>query len=544
MKLQEKIKKDFIIIMFFTFTINSLAQTPTLGTIHYDTTTSEGYMLFTPEKNQNVYLINNCGEKLNEWTFSERPGLTCYILDNGDLLRVSRGEGVEIRDWDNNIVWSFSFSDIGMTQHHDIEPLPNGNILCLMRDNYTKDEIIALGKNPDQVGDLFKLDSIIEIEPVGTNGANIVWEWKFIDHFIQDFDSGKPNFGVVVDHPELIDLNFFDAGVNNLNTDFTHGNAIDYNASLDQIIISARHLSEIYIIDHSTTTAEASSHLGGNSGLGGDFLWRWGNPQVYKQGDATDQKLFLQHDSKWVEDGYLDEGKISVFNNGGDGTTTFSSVHLITPDIVNDVYLKEIKKFKPLNFEWSWDGGFFGSTIYETKKSGGHSLPNGNFIICETSTGQVSEITKSGDHLWSYRNPTGTDGIVYDQFDTDIVDNTIFRGEKYPIDYIGFTGKNLVPQGIIENENLISINCNTSLSIIDDEMLNFNIINPVDQNRGIVFNKIVKLDYITVFDLNGRVIYEEESFEGSRLNLNLSSSLYFIKFQRDKSIGYRKILVK
>ena len=189
-------------------------------------------------------------------------------------------------------------------------------------------------------------------------------------------------------------------------------------------------------------------------------------------------------------------------------------------------------------------GGFFGYTIYEGKKSGGHSLPNGNFIICETSTGQVSEITKSGDHLWSYRNPTGTDGIVYDQFDNDIFDNTIFRGEKYPIDYIGFTGKNLVPQGIIENENLISINCNTSLSIIDDDMLYFNIINPVDQNSGIVFNKIVELDYISVFDLNGRVIYEEENFEGSSLNLNLRSSLYIVKFQRDKSIGYRKILVK
>ena len=143
MKLQKKYRKYFIIITFFTFTINSLAQTPTLGTRHYDTTTSEGYMLFTPEKNQNVYLINNCGEKVNEWTFSERPGLTCYILENGDLMRVSRGIGIEIRDWDNNIVWSFSFSDLGMTQHHDIEPLPNGNILCLMRDNYTKDEIIA-----------------------------------------------------------------------------------------------------------------------------------------------------------------------------------------------------------------------------------------------------------------------------------------------------------------------------------------------------------------------------------------------------------------
>ena len=160
--------------------------------------------------------------------------------------------------------------------------------------------------------------------------------------------------------------------------------------------MSARNLNEIYIIDHSTTTAEAAGHSGGISNLGGDFLWRWGNPRAYGQGTVSDQKLFLQHDSKWVESGYLDEGKITVFNNGGDGSNAYSSVHIISPEIIGGVYTKESNVFKPLDFEWSWNGSFLGETVLEGKKSGAHSLPNGNFIICENGLGQVSEISKSG----------------------------------------------------------------------------------------------------------------------------------------------------
>ena len=52
-------------------------------------------------------------------------------------------------------------------------------------------------------------------------------------------------------------------------------NAVDYNAEFDQLMISVHNLSEVWIIDHSTTTAEAAGHTGGRSGKGGDILYRW-----------------------------------------------------------------------------------------------------------------------------------------------------------------------------------------------------------------------------------------------------------------------------
>ncbi|MGC8644373.1 MAG: hypothetical protein ACP5XB_31305, partial [Isosphaeraceae bacterium] len=59
---------------------------------------------------------------------------------------------------------------------------------------------------------------------------------------------------------------------------------------LDQILLSVHSFSEIWIIDHGTTTAEAATHKGGRSGKGGDLLYRWGNPQAYRAGTAADQQ--------------------------------------------------------------------------------------------------------------------------------------------------------------------------------------------------------------------------------------------------------------
>ena len=46
-------------------------------------------------------------------------------------------------------------------------------------------------------------DKIVELQPIGLDSANIVWEWKFWDHLIQDVDSNLVNYGIISMHPEL-----------------------------------------------------------------------------------------------------------------------------------------------------------------------------------------------------------------------------------------------------------------------------------------------------------------------------------------------------
>lgn len=528
----------FVFYFIFQYTI---AQQTTLGLLYHNINVSDGFTLFTPTTNNEVYLVNNCGEVVNHWTFTEFPGATCYLLNNGNLLRAGLNN-LEIRDWNNNVVWTYATTANNILQHHDIEPLPNGNIICIVADKYPIAQITLQGRNPSITAANFKLDKIIELQPIGSNDAAVVWEWKFKDHLIQDFDASKLNYGVVDNHPELLDINYN----NGETSDYIHLNGIDYNANLDQILISARHLSEIYIIDHSTTTAQAASHSGGNSNKGGDFLWRWGNPEVYRQGNQSNRKLFLQHNPEWVKNGYLDEGKITVFNNGDNPSAqTFSSVVLLNPEISNGQYQTLNNKFLPETYEWSFSGSILGTILQEGRQSGTHSLPNGNIIISEASTGRVSEITKTGTLLWSYRNPTGTivnsNPTYYPQFFTITGSaNGFFKAEKYPSNFPGFNGHNMISTGIIENQNSLSYSCNT-LNSTEFKLDPITIINPI--NKKIEFNTTLIADSISIYDTDGRIVHTLNSFTGNYFDVNLSSGLYFMKIQKENTIQNLKILI-
>lgn len=529
------VRKSLLIIAFMISFSPYFAQDNTIGLLYLDQNVSEGYSLFSPEKSTSVFLIDNCGFMVNEWSFTERPGLTAYLLENGNLLRAGK-DSLEIRNWDNQLIWSYAITANGLNQHHDIEALPNGNILCIVKDLYSVEDIIEQGRDSNLVENEFSLDKIVELQPFGSDSALVIWEWKFFDHLVQDFDSTKANYAVVSEHPELLDINQQSGFL----TDYVHLNAIDYNATLDQLMISARNTSEIYIIDHSTSTEEAGGHSGGNFNSGGDFLWRWGNPAFYDQGTGADQKLSLQHDCKWVNEGFIDENKISVFNNGGPLVNT-SSIHLIETSIVDSSYEMEDGSFLPTDFDWSWEGTILGDTLYESKKSAVQSLENGNLLICETSKGQISEITKDGELLWVYKNPIAP--IDLNQYDdpTD-ADNFIFRAHKYLSSYPGLMGQDLQSTTLIEDQNLLSDSCLIIMDVNESEKETITVVNPVI-NQFIQFNKPIKANKIAMYDANGRLIFARSNFDGKNLKIDCNPGLYILELESNKEVIALKVLV-
>ncbi len=444
--------KIIISILFFLLSIISThAQPPTIGLILNSPEAVNGYTLFS--SNQKTYLIDNCGFVINQWNSDFLPGISGYLLDDGSLIRAGqiqnpvnlingRGGIIEKYDWEGNLLWNYTMADTFYHQHHDIAVMPNENVLLLVREFKSTLEALNMGRDITQFTNGLVSESIYEIERMGDSTA-IVWEWHQWDHLIQDNDPNLPNYGVVSEHPERLDIN---AAPNIEGNDWLHANAITYNPELDQIAISYRNTNEIYIIDHSTTTEEAASSTGGNSGKGGDFLYRWGNPQVYERGTPDDQILFGQHDIKWIPPGYVNEGKLSVLNNGYQRPdTSYSSVEIWTPPVdENGNYtIIDDSAFGPSTTDWSYSDG---SSFFSIIQSGADPLPNGNVLA--HMKGRMIEITPDKEIVWDYINPQIGNESIPQGSDNPNVD--IFRVTRYLENHSAFTDKDMTPGDPVE----------------------------------------------------------------------------------------------
>ena len=429
-----------------------------------------GYTLMSPMHSTATYLVDNAGRYVHKWTSTGEPGRSSYLLENGHLIRASAmpnagpstggGEGgrIEEYDWDGKLVWGFDWYGPNYIAHHDFKVLPNGNVLILVAEKKTVAEAIAAGFNPalfdaSTVSQGYLLpDSLIEVRPTGPTSGTVVWEWHLWDHLVQDFSASKANVRVVASHPELIDANGTNARIPQF---WNHVNGIDYHPQFDQVMLSVRGNSELIVIDHSTSTAQAAGHAGGRYGRGGDVLYRWGNPQQYDRGGAAQRTLFQQHHTHWIEPGLPGAGNILIFNNGiGRG---YSSVDEIAPPVdANGAYaLGTGGAFSPSSPAWTYVGSPPAS-FYSAEISGAQRLPNGNTLITEGVKGNLFEVTAGGELVWQYVNPVTRaplaqgSAIPVDPGKADQLMNAVFRVTRYGVEFPGLKGRDLTPIGTIE----------------------------------------------------------------------------------------------
>jgi len=357
------------------------------------------------------------------------------------------------------------------------------------------------------------------LAPDGNGGASIVWEWHLWDHLCQDTDSTKPNYTSDISaNPELININMIQemggSGGGPGGGDWFHVNGVDYNEDLDQICFSSRHASEIYIIDHSTTTEEAASHLGGNSGMGGDILYRWGNPENYGVFSAQTIPNAV-HDVRWItDDGRPNGGYLQIFNNSGVSNNQSAIDGIETP-------------IDPATgYNYILDAGeAYGPSSYTTRyacaysasgQSSSDRMSNGNIFV-NASAGQggagvMYEVNSDGNIIWGpYNSQTP-------------------KGFRYECDH----------PGVIALESFVNSatsSCFTSsISEVDESYLIYP--NPTN---GIVNIDLSTLSQnsneFTVTNITGVEIHRELINNNNRIQFNLdgySEGMYFINITNRK----------
>ncbi|MBW1914266.1 MAG: aryl-sulfate sulfotransferase [Deltaproteobacteria bacterium] len=453
------VKRWFFILTIAMSVLPVLASSESwgqeFGLIKRDARAFEGYTLFAPMSSEITYLIDMDGRIVNTWESKYQPGQDVDLLENGHLLRTGAvgyenrvfsgggmGGRVQEYSWDGRLIWDYSCSTDKYVSHHDIDGMPNGNVLIIAWGLKTEEDATAAGRNQELHGNSIMYDDyIMEVKPTGRKTGEIVWEWHVWDHLIQDYDPSKRNYGDVASHPELVNINFGTSRRGGAyNPDWTHINSVDYNRELDQIVLSARWLNEVWIIDHSTTTREAAGHSGGKSGKGGDILYRWGNPQIYRTGAAADQQLFSQHDAQWISPGLPGEGNISIFSNG-DRLRSYSSVDEITPpvDVRGRYSFKSGRPFGPSKPVWTYSASTE-KDFTSRAMAGAQRLPNGNTLISSSNLGTIFEVTSEKEIVWEYLNPVGMRQGSGGSF---------FKAYRFGKDYPGFVDRDLTPKETI-----------------------------------------------------------------------------------------------
>ena len=413
--------KKFLTLVFATFlTITFYAQS------------FNGFALYNSQGSNTTYLIDENQNIAHTWSMSTECNYTVQLKDNGNLIRGTKNnvqtggtnnylngsaDAGRVQEIDPNgvVVMDFIYSTSSALSHHDLT-LIGDNVLITAWEVKSSTEVNNAGGSASS--DKWPTH-FVEIANDGNGGGQIVWEWHIWDHMVQDTDTNKPNYGVISDNPQLIDINMINqggGGGGQSGGDWFHVNGVDYNEDLDQIAFSSRFASEIYIIDHSTTSAEAATHTGGNSGMGGDILYRWGNPSNYNV-SGTQVIPNAVHDVRWItDDGRPNSGYLQIFNNSGVSNNQSAIDGIETPVDPNNPY----QYFRNTSQA-------YGPSTYTTRyacqysasgQSASDRMSNGNIFVNASGgqggAGVMYEVNDLGNIIWGPYNSDTEKGFRYE----------------------------------------------------------------------------------------------------------------------------------
>ncbi|MGB0373514.1 MAG: aryl-sulfate sulfotransferase [Flavobacteriaceae bacterium] len=333
-------------------------------------------------------VLNKQGETVAEYEFENRLGNDLEMLPNGEFIGIFKpddrdyfsfgGSGGILRrvTADQQTLWEYTIASETELAHHDLEILPNGNVMTIVWEEIPTEQAQALGAQTQ--GPIYT-EKLVEIDP-DTN--QIVWQWRSVEHLIQDVDEHASTYGSIRENPRKININY---NSDMEDGDWMHANGIVYDPIRDLIFMTVNFYDEVWVIDHSTTTAQASTSLGGNYGVGGDLVYRFGNPATYNS--ETPPIFDRVHHPNFSNDAH---SQMLFFSNG---SQTEQSI-VFELQLPNQLILDSDLEYLPKEV-WR----FTDPELYNHIVSGAVKLPNGNVLICEGDFG-FWEVTPAGEVVW------------------------------------------------------------------------------------------------------------------------------------------------
>jgi hypothetical protein len=446
----------------------------------------DGYTLFGVSGR--TYLLDMKGSVVHTWPLGTNP----HLQDNGNVLDASKDDpsgfgGFREVDWDGKTVWEHAERREGYAPHHDFLRIFNRKLnapttLYIANRAITNEQAIAAGADPKNGPYVDgQMDAVVEVDMQG----KVVWEWWFFDHVVQDVDPAKADYvgsgKKIADYPGRININMPGRP---LKRDWLHCNSVDYDSESGRIVINSVQ-GELYVIDHDGTfvVGDPQASVARAAGRSGDFLYRFGDPARYGQGDpprvlenwdnATSghKQMGGAHDAQWIRKGLPGAGHIMVFNNGqylfqrtpqssileidpfldADGRTAALFVNPPDAGYRRETYDKDTHNLPRLiskQVVWTYRSvnshGFFSHI-----GSSGQRLSNGNTFICSDTEGHLFEVTSDGRLAWEYINPVTRDGAVKVLGDVLPMTNSLFRAYRYAPSHPALAGRDLSPKGTI-----------------------------------------------------------------------------------------------
>lgn len=254
----------------------------------------EESLLVVPDYGKETILLDDAGKEVLIWKSEMPNGGGARLLKNRSLLHmVNRplqrpftkaisGGGLEVLDSESRVVWSFWNATSEHASCGDVLMLPNGNVLTTIVEWKSREEVIQAGRDPKLVDpNGMLIPGIMEVKPNGPTAGLPVWKWSLWNHLYQLKYPEAANYSFPKPKEGCVNINLGKQKRRGWILPFE----LEYNEK-EQLILLISQNQQAWVIDHSTTTAEAATDKGGRFGKGGRLLLNLAAPSTAPERDA------------------------------------------------------------------------------------------------------------------------------------------------------------------------------------------------------------------------------------------------------------------